>query len=269
MTSSNSLIKQARSLFGEKIVRFLPNLQLPEPKPFAGCEFYPRQSSRYFSRIDPKKLLQAAHEELFEADPPVFLAMLLALSAGLRKGEIDSLAWHQVDFDQALIRVENTTSASLKTVDSRDEVPIDPGLISLLRGFKANATGEFVIESPNDDSGPKSWGRMYRSERVFERLYAWLRKNGVAARKPLHELRKELGALITTEFGIYAASRILRHSDVATTARHYSDVKTRAVISMGDWLSPENVIKQKPKAPAKALKSKAKIQRPRRVKEAV
>ncbi|MCX6969698.1 MAG: tyrosine-type recombinase/integrase [Verrucomicrobia bacterium] len=268
MTSSNSLIKQARSLFGEKIVRFVPNLKLPEPKPFAGCEFYPRQSSRYFSRIDPKALLQAAHAELSEQVPPVFLAMLLALSAGLRKGEIDSLAWHQVDFDQALIRVENTAAASLKTVDSRDEVPIDPGLISILRGFRAKATGEFVIESPNEDSGPKAWGRMYRSERVFEKLYAWLRKNGVTARKPLHELRKELGALITTEFGIYAASRILRHSDVATTARHYSDVKTRAVISMGDWLAPGNVIRMKPKTPGKALKGKTKVRRPRRVKEA-
>ncbi len=268
MTSSNSLIKQARSLFGDKIVRFLPALQLPDPKPFAKCEFYPRQSSRYFSRIDPKALLQAAHAELSEEDPPVFIAMLLALSAGLRKGEIDSLAWHQVDFDQALIRVENTSAASLKTVDSRDEVPIDPGLISILRGFRAKKdSADFVIESPNEESGQKAWGRMYRAEPVFERLYAWLRRNGVTARKPLHELRKELGALVTTEFGIYAASRILRHSDVATTARHYSDVKTRAVISMGDWLAPKTLVKRKPKKPGKALKGKTKVRRPRRIKE--
>lgn len=268
MTSSNSLIKQARSLFGEKIVRFLPNLQLPEPKPFAGCEFYPRQSSRYFSRIDPKALLQSAHAELSQEDPPVFLAMLLALSAGLRKGEIDSLAWHQVDFDQSLIRVENTATASLKTVDSRGEVPIDPGLISTLRGFRAKATGEFVIESPSEESGPKAWGRMYRAARVFERLYAWLRGKGVSARKPLHELRKELGALVTTEFGIYAASRILRHSDVATTARHYSDVKTRSVISMGEWLAPKNIVAMKPKQKKRTSKAKPKIRQPRRVKEA-
>jgi len=189
--------------------------------------------------MDPKALLQAAHTELLQADPPAFLALLLALAAGLRKGEIDSLSWHQVDFEQTLIRVENTATASLKTVDSRDEVPIDPGLISLLRGFKAKATGEFVLESPNEDSGPKAWGRMYRAERIFSRLYAWLRGKGIAARKPLHELRKELGALITTEHGIYAASRILRHSDVATTARHYSDVKTRAIINMAEWIAPE------------------------------
>jgi hypothetical protein len=63
----------------------------------------------------------------------------------------------------------------------------------------------------------------------------------VDARKPLHELRKELGALVTAEHGIYAASRVLRHADVSTTARHYSDLKTRPVVNVGAWLLPENV----------------------------
>jgi len=77
---------------------------------------------------------------------------------------------------------------------------------------------------------------------VFERLTIWLRKHGVAARKPLHELRKELGALVTAEHGIYAASRVLRHSNVATTAAHYTDLKTRPVVNVGSWLNrPENI----------------------------
>ena len=58
------------------------------------------------------------------------------------------------------------------------------------------------------------WGRNYRVQNVFDRVTAWLRKHGVTARKPLHELRKELGALITSEHGIYAASRVLRHADL-------------------------------------------------------
>jgi hypothetical protein len=73
-------------------------------------------------------------------------------------------------------------------------------------------------------------------------LNDWLRKHGVKARKPLHELRKELGALVTAEHGIYAASRVLRHSNVATTAAHYTDLKTRPTIAVGAWLKPENVV---------------------------
>ncbi len=222
MTTANSTIRQARSLFSRKIVKYLTKLKLPDPLPFAEVEFFPHQNAKYFSRIDPKALLCSARDELAQNDPPVFIAMLLALAAGLRRGEIDSLRWDQIDFVRGLIRVENTESATLKTVDSRGEVPIDDGTLALLRGFHAKASGEFVIEGDDLPFGPRSWGRRYRSLNTLDRLTHWLRKKGVTARKPLHELRKELGALVTAEHGIYAASRVLRHSNVATTAAHYA-----------------------------------------------
>jgi len=239
MTSCNSTVRQARSLFGKKIIRFVP---LPEPAPFQHVEFFPRQSAKYFSRIDAKALLTQARNELAENDSPAFLVVLIALAAGLRKGEIDTLCWHQIDFERGLIRIEHTDKASLKSADSRGEVPIDANVVELLRGFRARATGAFVIEGGDGVSGPRMWGRNYRVQNVFDRVTAWLRKHGVTARKPLHELRKELGALITSEHGIYAASRVLRHADLATTAAHYTDLKTRPTIPVGEWLTPENVV---------------------------
>jgi integrase len=252
MTSCNSTLRQARSLFGRKIVRFVQELRLPEPKPFEGVEFFPRQSAKYFSRIDAKTLVLQARNELAETDSPAFLVMLLALSAGLRKAEIDTLCWHQVDFARGVIRVENTETASLKSADSRGEVPIDASVVAMLRGFRARATGAFVIEGGEGSSGPKMWGRHYRVQSVFDRVTAWLRNHGVRARKPLHELRKELGALITAEHGIYAASRVLRHADLSTTAAHYTDLKTRPTIPIGEWLTPKNVVPMKRSRKAKA-----------------
>ena len=239
MTSANSTIRQARSLFADKVVRFLPDVGLPSPRPFADVEFFPRQSAKYFSRIDAQALLRKAQSELAESDPAAFLAMLLALAGGLRRGEIDSLAWPQIDFERALIRVEPTESTSLKTADSRGEVPIDSSVVAILRGFRAKARAQFVIEAEGGQYGPRVWGRHYRADAVFTRLNYWLRRHGVTARKPLHELRKELGSLITAEHGIYAASRVLRHSNVATTAAHYTDLKTRPTIAVGAWLKPD------------------------------
>jgi integrase len=239
MTSCNSTLRQARSLFGKKIAKFVP---LPEPPPFQHVEFFPRQSAKYFSRIDAKALLTKAQSELAVSDSPAFLVILIALAAGLRKGEIDTLCWQQIDFERGLIRVENTDTASLKSADSRGEVPIDPSVVELLRGFRARASGAFVIEGGDGVAGPRAWGRNYRVQGVFDRVTAWLRKHGVTAKKPLHELRKELGALITAEHGIYAASRVLRHADLATTAAHYTDLKTRPTIPVGEWLTPENVV---------------------------
>src|SRR4029450_13191126 len=232
MTSCNSTVRQACSLFGRKIAKFIP---LPEP-PFQGVEFFPRQSAKYFSRIDAKALLTKAQSELAEKDWPAFLVILIALAAGLRKGEIDTLAWHQIDFERGLIRVEHTDTASLKSADSRGEVPIDASVVGILRGFHARKTGPFVIEGGDGIAGPRAWGRNYRVQNVFDRVTAWLRKHGVTAKKPLHELRKELGALITAEHGIYAASRVLRHADLSTTAAHYTDLKTRPTIPVGEWL---------------------------------
>jgi integrase len=229
--------------------------------PFHDVEFFPRQSAKYFSRIDAKTLLQEAHGELFHSDPAAFLAMLLAMSAGLRKGEIDSLQWHQLDFTRQLIRVESTEAASLKTADSRDEVAVSENTIAILRGFHAKRTGAFVIEAEGAESGPKKWGQNYRAGAVFDKLNAWLRKHGVTARKPLHELRKELGALVTAEHGIYAASRVLRHSDVSTTARHYTDLKTRPVIDVGGWLNDEEKIAQFPTPKPEAAPRKRKAAR--------
>jgi integrase len=242
MTSCNSTVRQARSLFGKKIAKFVP---LPEPPPFQHVEFFPRQSAKYFSRIDAKSLLTKARDELAEKDSPSFLVVLIALAAGLRKGEIDTLCWHQIDFARGLIRVEPTDTASLKSADSRGEVPIDASVVELLRGFRARDAGAFLIEGGDGVAGPRPWGRNYRVQNVFDRVTAWLRKHGVTARKPLHELRKELGALITAEHGIYAASRVLRHADLSTTAAHYTDLKTRPTIPVGEWLMPKNVVPMK------------------------
>src|SRR5207253_10734049 len=121
-----------------------------------------------------------------------------------------------------------------------------------LRGFRARASGPFVIEGEEGSSGPTTWGRKYRARRVFDRVTEWLKTHGVNAQKPLHELRKELGALITAEHGIYAASRVLRHADVATTAAHYTDLKTRPTIPVGEWLMPQNVVPMKPRGKLRA-----------------
>ncbi len=64
----------------------------------------------------------------------------------------------------------------------------------------------------------------------------------MTAIKPLHELRKEFGSQLCAKYGIYAASRMLRHADIRVTAQHYLDTKERTPIGLGNLLTmPENV----------------------------
>ena len=260
MTSCNSTIRQARSLFAGTLVYTIKGLLLPNPRPFeiplelkhAKGEqnplFYPAANSKYVSKIDAKELLRKASYDLEPKNPAAFLAMLLALGAGLRRGEIDSLCWHQIDTQGGFISVEVTEKAGLKTKSSEGIVEIDEKTAGILQGYKARTkakAGDFVIEPEvisRKEAGPKIWGQHYRANATFETLNAWLRANGVTARKPLHELRKELGSLLTQEHGIHAASQMLRHSSIQITAAHYAARKSRTTVSVGSWLTPEEVI---------------------------
>jgi integrase len=240
--SCNSMLRQARALFSKKILKFMSGLNSPEPLPFTAVDFYPRESMRYQSKIDPAVLLQAASAELAVSDSEAFKALLLALGAGLRRGEIDRLLWRQVNFDVGVIHIETTEAGGLKSEDSAGGVPIDPALVALLRGYRAKTKGLFVIEGGVNGAGPRAWGQRYRCDDVFVRLMAWLRGKGVEGAKPLHTLRKEAGSIVATKAGIYAASRFLRHADIQVTSQHYADHKERVTVELGMFLQPANAI---------------------------
>ena len=119
---------------------------------------------KYQSKLDPAVLLRSAEKYLSGSDPEAFKALLLALGAGLRRGEIDRLLWRQVDFAAGVIHVETTEAGGLKSEDSAGDVPIDRTLASVLRGFRARAQGQFVIEDGTGLMASKPWGQRYRCE---------------------------------------------------------------------------------------------------------
>jgi integrase len=92
--------------------------------------------------------------------------------------------------------------------------------MAIFRGYHAQSASNFVLETDNLPRTNATFEN-YRAQAVFERLAAWLRKNGVGARKPIHELRKEFGSTVNRKHGLSAAKDLLRHSDIAITASHY------------------------------------------------
>jgi integrase len=245
--TANFTLRSAKSLFSKRIVKY-STLTLPDPLPFSDVEFYPRESMKYHSKIDAAALMQAASIELAESDPEAFKVLILALGVGLRRGEADRLLWRQIDCAAGIIHVETTEAGALKTPGSTGQVHIDETLSSVLQGFKAKASSEYVIGDEVEESSSSSWLRRYRSQGVFDRLIRWLRDYGIESRNPIHVLRKEAGSLIATQHGIYAASKFLRHADLQTTTMHYADLKQRTVIDMGALLQPRNVAELPTKA---------------------
>ena len=121
--------------------------------------------------------------------------------------------------------------------------PLDAEVCAILRGMKVSAQGaEYVLAGVSPKTS-LTW-RPYRADETFARLGAWLKAQGVKSRTPLHTLRKEAGSLICQKSGLFAASRFLRHADVAITAQHYAAQKDRVTIGLGSLLTTpaQNVI---------------------------
>jgi hypothetical protein len=169
----------------------------------------------------------------------------------MRKAEIDGLEWYMIRFDRNLIQLRETHFLHLKTEDSAGEITVDSEILLELQSLVTGIKSGFVVDSKVTwHNGHRTLSRVrqprpdsarsyYRCGPVFERLNAWLRGKGISAKKPLHELRKEVGALVATEHGIYAAAAFLRHSDITTTARHYAEHKARISVGIGRMLDTQ------------------------------
>jgi hypothetical protein len=94
----------------------------------------------------------------------------------------------------------------------------------------------FVIETANLPIADATFEN-YRAQAVFERLAAWLKRHGVTARKPIHELRKEFGSMVNRKHGLTAAKDLLRHADIGITAAHYIDSPRKATSGLGALLA--------------------------------
>ncbi len=268
--SANTLLRMGKGLFAKRLLKLAANrISLPSPLPFDGVELFPRQSMRYVSTMNLESVLIAARDDLAQNDAEAFKAFVLCLFAGLRRNEADKLRWNSIDFDTGAIRIKTQSDFAPKAETSLGDVPIDAELCAILRGLRAKEPkAEYVLsadaakrifKAARTPSAPLSlkWSK-YRAAATFKRLVDWLRVHGVASRTPLHTMRKEAGSLICEKHGLFAASRFLRHADIAITAQHYTAQKERVTIGLGAMLArePANVVEADFKPAQTASKSK-------------
>jgi hypothetical protein len=140
------------------------------------------------------------------------------------------------------LRILPTQWHALKTHESAAELPVEPEILELFRGWRARATGPFVIESdrPPQPSRPVDYD-YYRAKPVFLSLLQWLREKGVQGNKPIHALRKMYGSMLCDRHGLVVASNGLRHADLATTASFYVDRRVRMTPGFGSAVSGASV----------------------------
>jgi len=239
----NSCLRNAKALFGKKIIRRLKEVvDLPEFLPFQDVEYFRQSPFRYRSQVDIEAVLEKAKSELKNGAPDLFKILLLAVFVGLRRKEIDMLTWSAFDWENERICVRASKYHDLKSDSSEDDVPVESSVLEIFKRHyedeikEAGEPPEFVIYSDWDPRNSKTYN-FYRAENHFRELIDWLRQNGINAQKPLHTLRKEFGRLITEKHGIFAASKLLRHSSIQVTASHYADDTRHLTTGLGGLVS--------------------------------
>lgn len=161
----------------------------------------------------------------------MFRAFCLALFAGLRRDEIDTLTWQQIDFANHVIRIETNEFTRAKSEGSEVGVDIDPVFSGMLRAWMSTSGSQFVL-SGKVEARPEATYHHYRCDRILKKLTAWLKTHGIEDRNALHALRKEFGTQINRTHGLFAASAALRHSSIQLTRAVYVAKKDRAVFSL-------------------------------------
>lgn len=237
----NSLLRNSKALLSKKVRPFIEQeMQLPSPLFFEGISAESEPSLRYRSKIDAEAILKAAQSELAAQDTEAFKLLLLTLVCGLRRSEADTLMWSQFDFGKRVLVIEDTAHKRLKSKDSAGDIDLEPELCALFQGYMARAECQFVLEPSKRiriTNVQKRESRGYRCEPTHQRLLTWLRLQGVSGIRPIHTLRKEIGAVIASRDGIWKASRYLRHSDIRITSKLYADKKVPVTSGLGGFLS--------------------------------
>ena len=235
----NSHLRKTKALFSSKFLRHL-DMGANFSNPFEGIVQEPRQSMRYQSRVDLDRLIATAlhgddGRQILKLPVEQLKAFLLAGLVGLRRNEIDKLEWSCFLWNDNLIRLQTTDHFQPKTEESLADVDVDVELMELFKELCQNAQSTFVVESPVKPRSNASYAH-YRCDAVFARLTKWLKNEGVPGITPIHTLRKEFGSLMCSRYGIYVASRALRHRDIYITSQHYLDTKKRLAPGLSSGL---------------------------------
>ena len=155
--------------------------------------------------------------------PHAAACVLLALGAGLRRNECDKARWSWLKFDgkgDCFIQIGEESDFKPKGGTLR-LIKIPREMHDALVRTRTDLFSPYVLggqESPKKTAS----GEGYRRPETFRAVNQWLRNRGVVGKNPLHRMRKQFGSELATEFGLFAAQKLLGHSSPTVTAKYYA-----------------------------------------------
>jgi len=176
------------------------------------------QLTEHLTQEQLSRLLAALEDE---PDKTAVAIVKLALLAGLRKGEMLSLEWKDVDLDRGLLRIANPKGGISATI------PLSKSAVEVLQ----NLPRAHQLVFP---------GRDGKQRHDIKRPLARIRKAAGLPEKfrPLHGLRHHYASTLASsgKVDLYTLQKLLNHKDPATTQRyaHLCDKTLRSATSVAE-----------------------------------
>ena len=178
-----------------------------------------------------RQLLDAARGDRLEA------LYVVALTTGLREGEILALRWRDVDLDTAKLQVRGSMQATpsglkiaeTKTAGSRRHVMLSKQPLDALRRHRvAQAAERLRVGAAWEDNGlvfPNQVGRPIAAGNLLRRSFEPLLRRAGLPRIRFHDLRHTSATLLLGE-GVHpkVVAEMLGHTRISTTLDLYSHV---------------------------------------------
>jgi integrase len=167
---------------------------------------------RYLSLDEEKKLLTTA-------EPDLRTVIFLACLTGMRRAEMVSLRWSQVDLHARVIVLTKTKANRVR------RIPINDALHAMLEPLRACSTAEGHVLVRRG----KPW-----SPHMLSILFAATTKTAGIANLHLHDLRHDFATrLVRAGKPINVVATLLGHSTLTTTQRyaHVEDSTLRAAVA--------------------------------------
>lgn len=156
----------------------------------------------------------------------------LALSLGLRRGELAALRWQDIDFERLTIRIQRSLVDQIvgptKTEASLRSLPIDPRIATLLLRWRSVSKyvhpEDYVFATDSNRAGRKRGKQPVWLAKIMQyRIQPTARAVGITKTIGWHTLRHSFAtSLVRNGEDIKVAQELLRHSSCRITLDIYA-----------------------------------------------
>ena len=204
----------------------------------------PHKPIQVLTSLESRKLLEAAKEDR------LFALYVLAITGGLRQGELFGLLWEDVDWDDPAVVVQRSLDRSgrfvePKTTTSRRRVDLPEMTIAALREHRVRMDGE-------GHGSPilfcDTEGKPLRQSNVLRRSFQPLLERAGIRRIRFHDIRhSHASQLLALGESAKVVQERLGHAGSAITLRIYSHLlpgmQRRAATKLGELLGGAPILR--------------------------